>query len=127
VGRQGEAAAGLDAEVFSYSRNRGLFAGVSLEGTAIAIDYQANARFYGRKGILASEVMSGAVTKDSDNVRRFLAVVAASAGESGAQPAASPAPAPGAPAPGAAAAPPPAPGAVRTFPMDDPKAGAEPR
>jgi lipid-binding SYLF domain-containing protein len=122
VGRQGEAAAGIDAEVFSYSRNSGLFAGVSLEGTALTIDDKANARFYGRKGLLASEIMSGAVTKDSENVRRFLTAVAASTGDSASKPApAVPAPA----APGATAAPA-APG-VRTFPMEDQKPGAEPR
>jgi len=122
LGRQGEAAAGLDAEVFSYSRNRGLFAGVSLEGTALAIDNSANGRFYGRKGVLASEIMSGAVTKDSENVRRFLAAVAASTGET----AAAPAPAPAAVAPAAAAAPAAAEGA-KTFPMEDRKPGGEPR
>jgi lipid-binding SYLF domain-containing protein len=120
VGRQGEAAASLDAEVFSYSRNRGLFAGVSLEGTAIAIDNGANGRFYGRPGVLASEIMSGAVTKDSENVRRFLAAVAASTGETAAapaQPATTTAPGP-APAPAEAA---------RSFPIDEPKVGAESR
>jgi lipid-binding SYLF domain-containing protein len=38
VGRQAEAAAGVNAEVFSYSRARGLFAGVALDGTAITMD-----------------------------------------------------------------------------------------
>jgi lipid-binding SYLF domain-containing protein len=121
VGRQGEAAAGLDAEVFSYSRSRGLFAGVSLEGTAITIDNKSNARFYMKPGVLASEIMSGAVTKDSENVRRFLAAIAASTGET-ATAATTPAP-----APAAAAAPAPAPTGVRTFPMEDQKPGTEPR
>ena len=122
VGRQGEAAAGLDAEVFSYSRNRGLFAGVSLEGTALIIDNQANARFYKRPGVLASEIMSGQVTKDSENVRRFLAAIAASTGETAAA-ATSPQSPPSA-APDKAAAP--AAGGVRTFPMEDQKPGNEP-
>ena len=124
VGRQGEAAAGLDAEVFSYSRNSGLFAGVALEGTALTIDNKANGRFYGKKGVLASEIMGGTVTKDSENVRRLLTAVAASTGESASRPApaaVSPAPAtPGAPAT-------PATPGVRTFPMEDQKPGAEPR
>jgi lipid-binding SYLF domain-containing protein len=44
VGRQAGAAtdARLQAEIFSYSRSRGLFAGVSLEGAAIVYDYDAN-------------------------------------------------------------------------------------
>jgi lipid-binding SYLF domain-containing protein len=44
VGRQAEAGtdARLKAEIFSYSRSRGLFAGVSLEGAAILYDADAN-------------------------------------------------------------------------------------
>ena len=49
VGRQAEAAtdAELRAEIYSYSRSRGLFAGVSLEGAALLMDCPANAAFYG--------------------------------------------------------------------------------
>ncbi|MBS7562831.1 lipid-binding SYLF domain-containing protein [Mucilaginibacter sp. Bleaf8] len=37
----------LEAEVYSYSRSRGLFAGISVNGTNLAIDKTANAKFYG--------------------------------------------------------------------------------
>lgn len=37
----------LEAEVYSYSRSRGLFAGISINGSNLAIDKAANARFYG--------------------------------------------------------------------------------
>src|SRR5205814_6912150 len=37
----------LKAEIYSYSRSRGLFAGVSLEGSALQIDDAANASYYG--------------------------------------------------------------------------------
>jgi len=37
----------LEAEIYSYSRSRGLFAGVSLNGTSLAIDKDANHEFYG--------------------------------------------------------------------------------
>ncbi len=125
VGRQGEAAASLDAEVFSYSRNRGLFAGLSLEGTALSIDNTANARFYGRKGVLASEIMSGAVKKDSENVRRLQSAIAASTGEAAATTSAAPA---AAATPMAPAAPVAAPvTGAKTFPMEDQKPGTEPR
>jgi lipid-binding SYLF domain-containing protein len=47
IGRQ--AAAGTDgmlrAEIYSYSRSRGLFAGVSFDGAAIVYDYDANQEF----------------------------------------------------------------------------------
>jgi lipid-binding SYLF domain-containing protein len=51
VGRQAAAAtdARLRAEIFSYSRVRGLFAGVSLDGSVIAHDAEAN-RTYARDG-----------------------------------------------------------------------------
>ena len=48
VGRQASAATDgqLQAEIYSYSRSRGLFAGVSLDGSVIQIDPFANAAFY---------------------------------------------------------------------------------
>ncbi|MBY0523687.1 MAG: lipid-binding SYLF domain-containing protein [Gemmataceae bacterium] len=48
VGRQAEAATDgqLKAEILSYSRSRGLFAGVSVEGAALLIDNEANEQFY---------------------------------------------------------------------------------
>ena len=127
VGRQAEAAAGVNAEVFSYSRARGLFAGVQLDGTSISIDNKANGRFYDKRGVLASDIMSGAVGSSSENSRRFLAALAASTGETAAAPAA-PTPAAGSSpsaAPGQAPAAPAA-GGVKTFPMEDPAPGKEP-
>lgn len=37
----------LEAEVYSYSRSKGLFAGISLGGSAISIDKNSNKTFYG--------------------------------------------------------------------------------
>src|SRR6202000_2649575 len=37
----------LEAEVYSYSRSRGLFAGVSINGSSLAIDKDANHAYYG--------------------------------------------------------------------------------
>jgi len=39
----------LDAEVYSYSRSKGLFAGLSLNGAALAVDTAANTAFYGKE------------------------------------------------------------------------------
>lgn len=52
VGRQAEAGtdARLRAEIFSYSRSRGLFAGVALDGSVIQVDTRANAAYYGFVG-----------------------------------------------------------------------------
>jgi lipid-binding SYLF domain-containing protein len=49
------------AEILSYSRARGLFAGVSLEGSTIRPDNDANEKIYGKK-IPAKEIaLSGKV------------------------------------------------------------------
>jgi SH3 domain-containing YSC84-like protein 1 len=50
VGRNAEASTDLvlKAEILSYSRSRGLFAGVSLNGSVINEDEDANRDFYGR-------------------------------------------------------------------------------
>jgi SH3 domain-containing YSC84-like protein 1 len=51
VGRTAEGAtdAQLHAEILTYSRSRGLFAGLSLEGQVVKQDHDANARLYGKK------------------------------------------------------------------------------
>jgi lipid-binding SYLF domain-containing protein len=125
VGRSGEAAAGVNAEVFSYSRNRGLFAGVALDGTALTMDNKANATFYGKRGVLASDIMAGNVTKNSENIRRFLRAIAASTGETAVSPANTDA-GTGTPPPSGSQAPAPAGTGVRTYPMEDPAPGGEP-
>jgi len=49
VGRSAEAATDvkLDAEIYSYARSKGLFAGISLEGARVSTDRNAIRRFYG--------------------------------------------------------------------------------
>jgi SH3 domain-containing YSC84-like protein 1 len=51
VGRQATAGADvtLRSAVYSYSRSRGLFLGLALDGTAILIDQKANTAYYGNK------------------------------------------------------------------------------
>jgi len=46
----------LRAEILSYSRSRGLFAGISLEGSTLRPDNDGNERLYG-KGISAKEIV----------------------------------------------------------------------
>jgi len=45
----------LEAEVYSYSRSRGLFAGVTVHGSNLAIDKNANAAFY-NNSLTASDI-----------------------------------------------------------------------
>lgn len=49
VGRTAEAATDLklNAEIYSYARTRGLFAGLSLEGARLSVDDDSNAAYYG--------------------------------------------------------------------------------
>src|SRR5260370_36428494 len=58
IGRTASTAtdAQLKAEILSYSRSKGLFAGVDLNGTAITPDNKLNETFYGRK---AKDVLNG--------------------------------------------------------------------
>jgi lipid-binding SYLF domain-containing protein len=46
----------MRAEILSYSRSRGLFAGVSLEGSTLRQDNSANEKLYGRK-VTAKEIL----------------------------------------------------------------------
>jgi len=46
----------MQAEILSYSRNKGLFAGVSLEGSTLRSDGGANENLYGKK-LTAKEII----------------------------------------------------------------------
>src|ERR1700674_3728833 len=63
VGRTANASTDVTmrAEVLSYSRNRGLFAGLSLEGSTVRPDNDGNERIYGKKIEAESIVFKGAV------------------------------------------------------------------
>ena len=56
----------MQAEILTYSRARGLFAGVSLEGSTLRSDGDANERLYGRKIEAREIVRAGAVPMPSD-------------------------------------------------------------
>lgn len=45
----------FEAEVYSYSRSRGLFAGITINGSSLAIDKDANHNYYGR-GMSAQDI-----------------------------------------------------------------------
>jgi len=60
----------LESAVFSYSRTKGAFAGVSLGGTAVVIDDSDNEKVYGKK-VSAQDLLSGKVQENA-TVRPFL-------------------------------------------------------
>jgi lipid-binding SYLF domain-containing protein len=54
-------AANMSADVLTYSRSKGLFAGVSLEGASMDADNEANKKLYGKE-IGAKEIVTGGQT-----------------------------------------------------------------
>jgi lipid-binding SYLF domain-containing protein len=63
LGRQASADtdAVMRAEILSYSRSRGVFAGVALEGDSLRIDAEANERFYGKRDVKVADIVDGKV------------------------------------------------------------------
>ena len=123
LGRSAAAAtdATLQAQVLAYARNEGIFAGVAIDGSVIAIDDKANASAYGVSGILASQILAGEVPAPPA-ARAFTDTLTRATSGATAAPAKS---APAAPEQPAAPQPPATEGA-KTFPMEDPAPGAPP-
>jgi lipid-binding SYLF domain-containing protein len=120
VGRQGSAGTDItfDAEIYSYARTRGLFGGLAVDGSVMAIDRSANASVYHQSGITASEIFAGQSPPPPATAQRFLerlAEVTRSAARAATPPSA---PAPGVPPSSNA---PPAAEPARTYPLDDTK------
>jgi len=135
IGRQSSAATdiGLTAQVYSYSRASGLFAGVALDGSALTIDNRSNEDFYGRPGILASEIIRSDAAAAPAPAETFLAAIARSASGAGAAPAAQASTSTPStsteqqPSSGTVTTPLPAQeGQLTTHPMEDTHPGAEP-
>jgi len=135
VGRQASAATDpfLTAEVYSYSRTRGVFAGLALDGSVLSIDNRADEKFYKKPGVRSGDIFSGAVTTDDPSAQRFLAVVATSTAPKQVA-AATPTTTASASTPAAPAAPPPAAASApaagspaQSFPLADPRPGQEPK
>lgn len=72
VGRQAEAGtdALLSSEIYSYSRSRGLFAGISVEGAALTLDWQANVNYYGEV-LSPPAILAGAEVKVPKSAARL--------------------------------------------------------
>jgi lipid-binding SYLF domain-containing protein len=131
VGRQASADTDptFHSEVHSYSRSRGVFAGVALDGTVISIDDDENEAFYRKHGVTASDIVSGNVTTNDEAARRFLTAVGTSTrGQQSASAAPPPATAAAAAPAQPTAPPPPAPlsSGAQSFPAEDSQPGREP-
>jgi SH3 domain-containing YSC84-like protein 1 len=64
----------MSAEILSYSRNKGLFAGVSLEGSTLRSDGSANEKLYGRK-LTAKEIIRGGKVGIPPSARELVALL----------------------------------------------------
>jgi lipid-binding SYLF domain-containing protein len=73
VGRTGRASTdlALRAQILSYSRSRGVFAGIDLSGGVLRPDADANQAFY-RKTVTANEVLFGPVRTTDVAARDFI-------------------------------------------------------
>jgi lipid-binding SYLF domain-containing protein len=122
VGRTAMASTSLtfDSEVYAYSRTKGFFAGVSLEGGGIFINGKANRRFYhGDKSTTAILSTTATPPPPADQlvaeIRRITSVASQQVAGEGPTPAT------------AEPAPPTRPAEARTYPMPDQQPGSEPR
>ncbi len=79
IGRSGEASTDikLSAEILSYSKTRGLFGGVALDGAIVQVDTDANRLVYG-----TPDPIKIAATKVPALARRFTCIVAKYTGTS---------------------------------------------
>jgi lipid-binding SYLF domain-containing protein len=79
VGRQTGIATDIEfrAEVFSYSRTRGLFAGVALEGAGVTMDRKANAAFYGSTTMTPEKIFVSSPNIAPDIANTFVQVLTA--------------------------------------------------
>lgn len=130
VGRSAAAAtdATFKAQVLSYSRNEGIFAGVALDGSVISVDNGWNETAYGVSGILASQILEGRAGNPSPAARAFTASLNEATAPSttpAARPAATPASPPTTPTTPTESEPA-ATEAATTYPMEDPEPGAPP-
>ncbi len=80
VGRSTSAATDqrLTAEIYSYSRNRGLFAGVSLDGTWMGMDRKSNEAYYSN-GLSPMQILSARNIPAPMSAQQFVRLMAATA------------------------------------------------
>ena len=65
------------SEVYSYSRSRGLFAGIALEGAGVTMDRKANAVFYGSTQITPEQIFASSGNAAPPVANQFVQVLTA--------------------------------------------------
>ena len=76
LGRHAEASADvfMQGEIYSYSRSKGLFGGVSLKGTIIATDSDANLAYYGHPYTSEEILLTKQVLKIPESGNQFIEI-----------------------------------------------------
>lgn len=79
VGRHTEIATDIrfEVEVYSYSRSRGLFVGISLEGAGLTMDRRSNAAYYGSSSITPEEIFASSGNAAPASANNFVQVLTA--------------------------------------------------
>ena len=79
VGRSVEGATDIrfEAEIVSYSRARGIFAGVSFAGSGVTMDRKANAAFYSSPSMTPERIFASSPNIAPDVANRFVQVLTA--------------------------------------------------
>lgn len=79
VGRSVEGATDIrfQAEIVSYSRARGIFAGVSFAGSGVTMDRKANAAFYSSPSMTPEKIFASSPNIAPDVANRFVQVLTA--------------------------------------------------
>ena len=69
----------MNAEILSYSRSKGLFAGISLEGSTLRSDGGANENLYGKK-LSAKEIVREGKVKTPAAAAELISLLSSKAG-----------------------------------------------
>lgn len=79
IGRTASVATDMtfSSEVYSYSRSRGLFAGVALEGAGVSMDRRANAAYYGSAKITPEKIFASSGNSAPPSANNFVQVLTA--------------------------------------------------
>ena len=79
VGRHAAVATDIqfEAEVMSYSRSRGLFAGVAFEGSGVTMDRKANINFYGSPSMSPEKIFASSPNIAPDIANTFVQILTA--------------------------------------------------
>ena len=82
VGRDASASTDLQfrAEIYSYSRSRGLFAGAALDGSQVSMDNAATAAYYRGTGILQPDLAAGQAPQMPPSALQLLTTIATYSG-----------------------------------------------